>query len=141
MGCDPLLEELETSARESPSPTIWTKSRLWVRLDDIAHANIERDLPLLQENFSGLCREIASKCFPISDTWAPRVTKLLQCSYRNKVSDPELAWRFAKSAERSLLFAEESLNPGEADGSGLQLAERSRREGQELAGQSDQTSA
>lgn len=83
--------------------------------EDIAFTNIELTLPVLEEEFAGLCKEIASNSVPVSSAWSSRIQNLLDRANQTKSSHPELAWRFARVAERFLLYAEDALYPGAAD--------------------------
>jgi 8-oxo-dGTP diphosphatase len=111
----------DTKQNKADRLNVLRKLWLWLTLKDIAYENLTPQLPLVQMEFAGLCDEIEKNNKAMSGAWAPRVRALLQQAEDRKVEDPELAWRSAKAAERALLFAENTLYPGEADAKACSL--------------------
>jgi 8-oxo-dGTP pyrophosphatase MutT (NUDIX family) len=96
-------------------PGFWQKFRHRLYLQDIARINLELLFPVLATEFNGLCQEVKRNHITISAAWQPRVKALLEHAKQNIFSDPELAWRFAKAADRALVFGEDALHPGQAN--------------------------
>jgi 8-oxo-dGTP pyrophosphatase MutT (NUDIX family) len=117
-------------------PGLLQKLWLWWTLNDIAYENLALHLPVLNKEFAGLRDELSKKNKEIKNeqtgetkvnsTWALRVQTLLESAEKNKVSHPDLAWRFAKAAERALLLGEDALHPGEAEAKADTLLEEAK---------------
>ncbi len=90
--------------------------RLWWVLKDIAYENLGLQLPVVKTEFQNLCTQLAvmKPAWPWSGAWMQGEQALLSAAENNAIRDPELAWRFVKAAERSLLFAHDALNHGPA---------------------------
>ena len=108
--------KMDIRCEEEPRARWWKRVRHWWFLEDIAYESLRSLLPVLAKEFEGLCEEIdQNPAINISPAWAPRVKTLLNCARENSLENPELAWRFAKAAHRTVLFGEDALHPGAAD--------------------------
>lgn len=106
---------MDVPCEQEPRAGWWERLRHWFYMEDLAYRELRLLLPVLKKEFDGLCEEINKNQIKISPAWALRVKALLKCARENSVANPELAWRFAKGAQRAVLFGENALNPGAAD--------------------------
>ena len=109
---DPLAKDIcKVNFRRS----FWVWLSHWWRLKDVAYENLVLQLPVARREFDGLREAIAVQGKPGSQAWAQQMTRLLECVEANRLTDPEISWRFFKAAQRTMLWGEEILEPGKAE--------------------------